>query len=129
MATTNIYKDIPTNFQAHPVKGDISLLLDSEAIKRSLRNLILTDPGEKLFRPYLGTGIKASLFENFGPDTQYILKSTIEEIIRNNERRVDVLDVIVNATPDQNGYNIKIIFSINNSVQPVTLEMILGRVR
>ena len=127
--TPILFQDLPTNFQAHPMKGDITLLTNADAIKRAVRNLVLTDPGEKLFRPYLATGVKESMFENLGPDTDYIMKSKIESIIRNYEPRAELIEVVVNSFPDQNGYNVKIVFSINNLIAPIVLDMVLGRVR
>jgi phage baseplate assembly protein W len=127
--TTELYSDLTTNFTIHPIKGDLVLLKDSEAVKRSIRNLILTDPYERFFNPSIGSGINASLFENMSRDTESIIKIRITETIENFEPRANLISVIVKALPDQNAYSVNIVFSVNNNVQPVQLDFILRRVR
>ena len=129
MKAQNVYTDLTTNMVSHPRTGDIVLLSDDDAVKRSIKNLIFTNPGEKFFRPYLGTGIKASLFENMMPDTQFLLKERITEIIENYEPRAELVSVAVKANPDNNSYSVTILFSVNNNPTPVQLQMILTRVR
>lgn len=127
--TTNLYSDISTNFTIHPIKGDLVLLKDSEAVKRSIKNLILTDPYERFFNPGIGSGINASLFENISRDTEAIIKIKVTETIENFEPRANLLNVTVKALPDENAYSVRIIFSVNNNTQPVQLDFILRRVR
>jgi hypothetical protein len=62
-----LYKDLNLFFTPNPVTKDVSKVTDVQAIKRSVRNLVLLNPGEKPFHPEIGTGIRASLFEGFGP--------------------------------------------------------------
>lgn len=128
MATT-LYSDLTTNFNIHPVKGDLVLLKDSDAVKRSIRNLILTDPYERFFNPTVGSGINASLFENMGRDTETILRIKITETIENFEPRANLLNVTVKALPDENAYSVTIVFSVINNIQPIQLDFILRRVR
>lgn len=129
MKTNNLYSDITTNFNIHPIKGDLMLLTDADAVKRSIRNLVFTDPFERFFNPLLGGGINASLFENISRDTEDIIKIRITETIENYEPRANLISVKVKAFPDQNAYNVTIVFSINSSVQPIQLDFILRRVR
>jgi phage baseplate assembly protein W len=129
MTTTNLYTDISTNFTIHPIRGDLVLLKDADSVKRSIRNLIFTDPFERPFNPLLGGGINASLFENISRDTESIIKIRITETIENFEPRANLINVKVKALPDDNAYNVTIVFSINNNVQPIQLDFILRRVR
>ena len=129
MITRNIYSDLPTNLNIHPVKGDIVLLSDEAAVKRSIINLMYTEPYERFFRPNIGAGLKAYLFENINQDTEFMIKEKIIESIRNYEPRANVINVSVTAKPDDNMYIASIIFSVLNSINPVTLEVILRRVR
>jgi phage baseplate assembly protein W len=129
MITRKIYSDIPTNLNIHPVKGDIVLLSDEVAVKRSIINLMYTEPYERFFRPNIGAGLKAYLFENINNDTEFMIKEKIIETIRNYEPRANVINVSVTAKPDDNMYVASIIFSVLNSINPVTLEVILRRVR
>ena len=129
MATNTLYSDIPTNFDIHPIKKDLVLISDDTAIKRSIRNLILTDPFERFFNPLLGSRIKRSLFENISSDTEFSIRQSITETINNYEPRANLIAVNVKALPDQNAYSATIVFSINNNVNPLTLNLILKRVR
>jgi phage baseplate assembly protein W len=129
MTTQIVYSDIPTNLTVHPVKEDLVLLTNENAVKRSIRNLLLTDPYERPFSPSLGSGIRGSLFENFGPETEYILTEKIKETIRNYEPRARLFSVSVKALTDDNSYSATIVFSIVNSITPITLDLILRRVR
>jgi len=127
--TTELYSDLTTNFTIHPVKGDLVSLKDSDAVKRSIRNLILTDPYERFFNPTIGSGINASLFENMSRDTESIIKIRVTETIENFEPRANLINVNVKALPDDNAYRVNIVFSVNNNTQPVQLDFILRRVR
>ena len=129
MATKNIYSDLTTNLSVHPIKGDLLLLSDEAAVKRSIINLMYTEPYERFFNPGIGAGLKAYLFENISQDTEYIIKEKIIEVISNYEPRANIINVSVKALPDQNLYTASIIFSVLNNVNPVTLEVILRRVR
>ena len=129
MTTRNIYSDLTTNFNIHPTKGDVILLSDEIAVKRSIINLMYTEPYERFFRPNIGAGLKAYLFENINQDIEFIIKEKIIETIRNYEPRANLINVSVTAKPDDNMYVASIIFSVLNSINPVTLEVILRRVR
>ena len=129
MATQILYKDIPTNMAVHPVKGDLTLLTNADAIKRSIINLLFTEPYERFFNPNLGAGLKAYLFENISKDTEYVIREKIIETINNYEPRAQLLEVSVKAMPDDNMYTATIMFAIANSITPITLDLILRRVR
>lgn len=129
MATQILYKDIPTNMAVHPIKGDLTLLTNADAIKRSIINLLFTEPYEKFFNPNLGAGLKAYLFENISKDTEFVIREKIIETINNYEPRAELLEVSVKAMPDDNMYSATITFAIANNLTPVTLDLILRRVR
>jgi phage baseplate assembly protein W len=129
MTTRNIYSDLTTNFNIHPTRGDVTLLSDEVAVKRSIINLMFTEPYERFFRPNIGAGLKAYLFDNISLDTEFMIKEKIIETIRNYEPRANVINVSVTANADENMYVASIIFSVLNSINPVTLEVILRRVR
>jgi phage baseplate assembly protein W len=129
MATNIVYSDIPTNLDVHPIKEDLVLLYNENAVKRAIRNLLLTDPYERVFNPGIGAGIRQSLFENISQDTEFILKERIRETIINYEPRANLYSVNVKAMPDENSYSATIVFSVVNNTTPVTLDLVLRRVR
>jgi len=130
MTTTPvIFSDLPANLDVHPVRGDLVLLTNDNSVKRSIRNLLLTDPFERFFNPVIGSGIRQSLFENMGRDIEFIMKEKITETILNFEPRANLLSVDVKGLPDDNSYSASITFSVNNNLTPINLNLILRRIR
>lgn len=106
------FRDISATFQANPLNQDLVGLRNETAIARSLRNLILTVPGERPFNPVLGSGVHRLLFENFDQQTAFAIKSEIETSIENFEPRVDLKKVEVAADFDNNEFFITIRYNI-----------------
>ena len=106
------FKDISLSFSPHPVTKDIPVLLNERAIVRSVRNLVETIPTERFFNSRLGTDIRDSLFENFTVTTVTVIEDQIRETIRNFEPRVGEIGVEVDASPDSNSLEVKVIFDI-----------------
>lgn len=123
------FVDLDLDFTLNPITKDVSLKFNDEAVKRSIRNIVLTNSGEKPYVPEFGGNIKASLFENFTPLTVVTLKGQIETAIRNFEPRANLLKVEVTERIDSNELIVSIVFSILNSSDPITLEVPLERIR
>ena len=126
---TRKWADLDLDFTAHPVTKDIVLKKDVEAIKRSVRNLILTNPHERPFHPEIGSGITGILFELVSPTTAVVLQSEIRQVITNFEPRVRLIDISVLGDIDKNGYYVTIKFQVINIPNPVTIELFLERLR
>ena len=115
MAVTRIsraFKDINLSFKPHPVTKDITSLRNENAIKRSVRNLVQTIPTERFFNSILGSSIRDSLFGFVDFGTASIIEKQIQTTIENYESRIDNLEVNVDPRPDQNEYEVVIIFDI-----------------
>ena len=126
---SKIYSDIDFTFTKKPVVSDVALSYDSQAVIRSIRNLLLTNHYEKLFNPDIGSNLNTLLFENFSPLTMSSIETEISNIINNYEPRA-LLDYInVSATPDKNAYNVTISFYIENASLPTTVTLLLERNR
>lgn len=123
------YKDLDLDFLAHPTTKDIVKKTGVDAIKRAVRNLILTNFYERPFRPWIGSNAQKLLFDNITPMTANFLTDAIREVIRNYEPRVEVLNVRVSADPDNNGYNAYIEFMIINRQEPASFNVFLERIR
>lgn len=106
------FKDISFSFDMHPVTKDILVLKNEDAIKKSIRNIIQTMPSERFFNPSFGSDIKTSLFEFVDFGTASSLKTQIEIAIDNYEPRVDNVKVEVVPNPDQNSFEINVVFDI-----------------
>ena len=102
------FKDISATFQINPLNRDLIGLKNGNAIARSIRNLILTVPGERPFNPVLGSQVTNLLFENLDKLTASTIKTEIINTIQNFEPRVRLNEVIVKANPDNNEFDVKI---------------------
>lgn len=126
---TKIYSDIDLAFTKKPSTKDIALSYDTQAVIRSVRNLLLTRNYERPFQPSIGSNIDAVLFEMVSPLSASVLKTEIERTIENFEPRADVQDVVVTVLPDNNAYSASITFFIENATEPTVLNFILQRNR
>lgn len=123
------FSDIDLDFIPHPVSGDIIPLEDSDSVKRSIRNLMFTGLYERPFNPNLGANLKQLLFENITPMTQISIKTLITDIIRIYEPRVTILDLQVSVSEDELGYNVYMLFAIDNTSEITTVDLFLERLR
>ena len=106
------FKDISLSFEPHPVTKDLPILKNENAIRRSVRNIIETIPTERFFNSLLGSDIEKSLFEFVDFGTASVIENQIKISINNFEPRVENLGVKVDPNPDQNAFDITIIFDI-----------------
>ena len=106
------FKDISLSFSPHPVTKDLPVLLNERAIVRSVRNLVETIPTERFFDPLLGTDIRDSLFENYSRTTVTVIQDQVRETIANYEPRVNNVEIEVDARPDRNTMEVKVLFDI-----------------
>lgn len=123
------FADLDLDFMPHPATGDVMKKTGIEAIKRSVRNLILTNFYDRPFRSYIGSGALKLLFENMNPITANFLNNAIREVVENYEPRVRVDDVVVNFDYDNNGYNVSLYFTILNRNEPAVINLFLERIR
>lgn len=126
---TRTFSDLDFNFIRHPVSGDVTSRYDEEAIKQSIRNLILTKNFERPFRSNIGSQIKALLFEPISPLLATMLQNVIANTINNHEPRVDLLNVNVTFSPENNDAYVTIEFKIKNTETPITVNLLLERTR
>lgn len=125
----NIYQDPVNNIFPSLDKVDLRLNANEDAVKQSIINILLTNTGERPFQPNFGGDINRLLFENISPQTTTAIQSLIRSAIDNFEPRASIIDVVATPSPDENAYNISIIFSIINKTEPELLEFLLYRVR
>lgn len=112
------YKDISASFDVNPVNMDLIALKNANAVARSLRNLILTNKGERPFNPELGSNVNAYLFESANNVTAAVIEESIRNTIINFEERVDLLDVIVETNEDFTAYNVTINYELEGVDAP-----------
>ena len=128
--SAQIYSDIDLFFGPKTGSKDINKVIDVTAVKRSVRNLILTNPYEKPFHPEIGSGVRDILFEPMTPITAYVLTMKIEEVIENFEPRARVIGVRAQPNLDNNAYEVTIEFYVVNApTELVNMEVLLERLR
>lgn len=127
--TTRTYTDVDFNFLSHPRTKDVTTRSDEEAIKQSIRNLILTRNYERPFRSYLGSQVNQLLFEPMSPLLTTMLERAISDVINNYEPRVILLGVDVAFSPENNAMYVTITFKIRNTTVPITVNLVLERTR
>jgi len=106
------FKDISMSFQVNPLTRDLIAIKNQTAIARSLRNLVLTSPGERFFNNDLGSRVNRLLFQNMDDLTASSIKSEIENTIKNFEPRVKLLSTRVSANPDSYEFDVIITYEI-----------------
>ena len=106
------FKDISASFKSHPLTNDAIALKNASAVARSVRNIVMTFPGEKPFQPTFGSKISKSLFENIDNISTITIKDEIENSIRKFEPRVILDDLIVSPDFDNNSFDVLIVYRI-----------------
>lgn len=123
------YSDLNLKLKLHAEHKDIIPLKDIEAVKQSVKNLVLTSKKDRLFQPWLGSGLRDLLFEPADSITMSAIKREIYDVINKYEPRVRILAVDVIDESDTNSYRISIMFQMINLLEEVSVEFYLERVR
>lgn len=125
----DLFSDFLVDLTPHPITKDLSRSRNDQAIKNSIRNLVLTNYGERFFQPNIGSSVNRSLFE---PDDAFLENDIVDSITRTiaaNEPRATVVNVSVVPTNQDNSIRIDITFFIINNMQLQSVDVILRRVR
>ena len=124
------YKDISLSFNPHPITKDLPVIKNANAIRRSVRNLVQTIPGERFFNPLLGSSVYESLFDLYDFGVSTLIEEEILATLENFEPRVDNVNVQVEPRPDQNNINITVFFDIvGQELPPQEFSFILEATR
>ena len=124
-----IFSDIPISFTAHPITGNVKKSINRDAVKNSVRNIILTNHGERFFKPKFGGNVTSKLFENASKFTEFNTARSIRIALANYEPRAEVIKVKVTADPDTNNLTATLKFRIFNDPEPIDLDVLLERTR
>ena len=127
--SNRIYSDLNLSFTKNPATKDVAKLFDVQAIKRSVKNIILTNKYERPFNSDFGCNLRGFLFENITEPLLVIIKDRVAMAIEKYEPRVTVEDVVVRDDQDKNGLSIMVSFLINGTEAPVSVSTFLQRVR
>ena len=106
------FKDLSASFQTNPLSNDLIALKNESAIARSVRNLVLTEQGERPFQPVLGTGVSRLLFENMDKLTASAIRSELRTTIENYEPRVEINEILVEPDFEGNAFHVTLQYFI-----------------
>ena len=123
------YSDLNLNFTKNPATNDVARLTDIEAVKRAVRNLVLTNEFERPFHPEIGSSIRGLLFETITPLNAVLLEDRIREVIVNFEPRAELTGIQVFDEIDNNQYRVIINFTVLGSSEGTTITEFLQRLR
>ena len=124
------YRDLDLFFAKKQGSDDISKITDIEAVKRSIRNLVLLNYYEKPFNPEIGSDVRDLLFENMSPLTSVVLARAIEDVIENFEPRARLINVRALPNLDRNEYEVSIeFFVVNTPTELVDMTVFLEVLR
>ena len=124
------YRDLDLFFAKIQSSKDVRKVTDIQAVKRSVRNLVLLNHYEKPFHPEIGSGIRDMLFENMSNMTAFLLAKKIEDVIENFEPRVRLIGVRADPNLDRNEYEVTIeFFVVNTPTELVDLTIFLEVLR
>ena len=125
----NDYSDLDLDFMPHPTTKDVMKKTGVDAIKRSVRNLLLTNFYDRPFQSYIGSNALKLLFDNATPVTTNFLTNAIRETLINFEPRIRIDRLDVKFDYDNNGYNVSLYFVILNRNEPASITLFLERIR
>lgn len=129
VARNRKYSDIDLSFEKNPATNDILKKKDANAVKESVKNLILTNYYERPYQPYIGTGIRDLLFQLNNNFMDMQLQKNIRMAIQNSEPRARIVNLIVDNVVDQNSINVTLEFQVVTTRELVTLSLTLDRLR
>ena len=123
------YSDLDLDFAKNPLSLDVNVKTDVDAVKRSIKNLIIHGRYERLFQPDLSAGVSGLLFEQLTPGTKNTIETRIRQTIQKNEPRANLRNVQVLEDFDNNELRVTVDFTVVNISRPVNLEFTLRRLR
>lgn len=129
MSEKREFSDISLSFEKNPATNDIIKVKDDISVKQSIKTLVLTEFFEVTFQKGKGTKISSLLFDLITEDSATLIRKEIIDVVTEREPRANLIDVLVQPIPDENRYLIKIYFSIINTLEPLTVELFISRIR
>lgn len=124
-----MYKDLDLDFKIHPNTKNLNILSESDAVKRSIRNLVMLQPYDKPFQPDINSNIRNLLFETVSNVTANLIRRHITDVISNYEPRAEISEVIVKEEIDRNAYDVTVYFNVTSVPELLNINIILDRIR
>ena len=123
------HRDLDLSLKIHPIRKDLNVLRDDNAVKNAIKNLLITNAFERPFQPQLGANLRGLLFEPADAITKIAIKENIKNVIKDYEPRVRLLSIAINDLSDQNAYRLTVKFLIKENDTQDSVEILLRRLR
>jgi phage baseplate assembly protein W len=127
-ANKESYSDLDIMFTAHPVSNDVTTKKDADAVKRSVRNILLTNDYERPFKPNFGANLRGKLFELQGIGAKKRIASDIREALNALEPRIRNVQVKIGEN-NRNNIDVLIQYTIINGLGRDSVDFTVTRVR
>ena len=125
---TASYTDIDLTF-TNKSNGEIFKKTDAASVKQAVRNLLMTNKGEKPFNPHYGGNLNDYLF-SLSEDLDNIeIENAIMLAIDAQEPRAAVRGVQVLLKGDYNSIHVLVQFQVVNTLEIAELNLELTRLR
>lgn len=126
---SEVFSDLDLGFVSHPITNRLTRKTNRDAVRQSVKSLILTNFYERPYKPNIGCNIRSYMFELFTPDVKQRIENAVKETISNHEPRAEIILVLAEDNPDGNELLLSVAFRIKHDPEPVVLDVILERVR
>lgn len=126
---TEYFSDFMNNFDKNPFGNQLAKVTNEKSVSQSIKNLILTNIGERPFQPFIGTNVSTLLFEPNFTDSADLIEKLIKNCIETNEPRAVLQEIIFPEQKDDHSIEITIVYNVINNPEPVNLTLVLKRVR
>ena len=125
-----VFSDFTTNFLKTPVGDQLARVINDNSIKQSIRNLLLTNTGDRFFQPNIGGNMRDLLFENILQENLITAQDYVRSVIEQFEPRVQLANVRVESPEiDPHTVYVTIVYRTLNNTGPQTLTLLFKRVR
>jgi len=125
---TRSYVDVDFQFSKHPESNNLTLKTNSNSIKQSVIHLLTLREGDKPFHPEISSPIFKYRFENFSIVEKFIVESEIKKYLNRYEPRIEINSIVVSSS-NPNEMNCTILGTILNLQQPITINILIERIR
>lgn len=126
---TEFFSDFVSSFVVTPMGNQLAKVVNEKSVNQSLKNLLLTDLGERLFQPNIGSDISYLLFEPNLRENYDMVETFIRSTVKNYEPRAEIQEVVFNEPDNEHELDITIYYNLINNPEIITFNLLLKRVR
>lgn len=96
-------------------QGIMSTQFDEEIVKNDIIRLLLTVPGERIYRPRFGTRLRTMVFDTLDASDLIVLRNEIQTAIAENDERVNIINLELTMNDNESRLDVKLVFNLNGN--------------